>query len=394
MDIFLVGGAVRDQILGLDVSERDWVIVGGTPEALIQEGFRPVGKDFPVFLHPETHEEYALARTERKTRPGYHGFEFDSGRAVTLEEDLARRDLTINAIAQGQDGHLVDPYGGLQDLKARKLRHVTPAFSEDPVRILRVARFMARFKPMGFELAPETLALMKDMVQCGEVDALVPERVLKELMKGLKEPQPSAFFETLDACGALHRIFPEWGSPKATLAILDWSAHQKLPPEALLAIVLHDLGAGELSPPRPQKRLHHLVRLSERLRLPTRTQRLAIRVVRYLDVARRVLQISPGATLDLLQRLDAFRQPDLFALFLTTLRLILGFHRGQEVFPCPEADRLETVRDACAKIPVEPLMARGLKGEALAKAIRSARIQRIETIQNANRERPRTFEKP
>ncbi|MBL8250581.1 MAG: multifunctional CCA tRNA nucleotidyl transferase/2'3'-cyclic phosphodiesterase/2'nucleotidase/phosphatase, partial [Candidatus Competibacter sp.] len=209
MTIYLVGGAVRDELLGLPVKERDWVVVGATPEELLARGFQPVGKDFPVFLHPRTREEYALARTERKTAPGYYGFDIRAGSEVTLEDDLLRRDLTINAMARDGQGRLIDPYHGRRDLEARRLRHVSPAFAEDPVRILRLARFSARYAALGFQVAPETLALMRQMVASGEVDALVPERVWAETVRALGEIRPERFFETLRACGALARIFPE-----------------------------------------------------------------------------------------------------------------------------------------------------------------------------------------
>src|SRR5690625_1566027 len=271
MKVYLVGGAVRDRLLGLPVHERDWVVVGATPEALSEAGYRPVGKDFPVFLHPRTKEEYALARTERKTAPGYQGFSFHASPEVTLEQDLERRDLTINAIAEAEDGTVIDPFGGQADLEARWLRHVSPAFAEDPVRILRLARFAARFEPLGFRIAEETLALCQDMVRDGEVDALVPERVWQELSRALMEPKPSAFIQTLRACGALARLMPEidtlFGVPQPaehhpevdtgvhTLLTLDMTARFDAPLRVRFAAMVHDLGKG--ATPEAEWPRHH-----------------------------------------------------------------------------------------------------------------------------------------
>ncbi|MBX9810274.1 MAG: multifunctional CCA tRNA nucleotidyl transferase/2'3'-cyclic phosphodiesterase/2'nucleotidase/phosphatase, partial [Burkholderiales bacterium] len=245
MKIYSVGGAVRDELLGLPVADRDYVVVGATPEEMVRRGFRPVGKDFPVFLHPRTHEEYALARTERKVARGYHGFEFCSAPGVTLEQDLARRDLTINAIAKDEDGRIIDPFGGAADLKAGLLRHVSPAFAEDPVRILRVARFAARF---GFAIAPETLALMRQMVEAGEADALVAERVWQEVARGLMEKKPSRMFEVLRECGALARVMPEidavlasGGQGEEALRVLDAAAEAGGPLEMRFAALVRTL---------------------------------------------------------------------------------------------------------------------------------------------------------
>jgi tRNA nucleotidyltransferase (CCA-adding enzyme) len=273
MKRYLVGGAVRDALLGLAVGERDWVVTGATPEDMVAAGYRPVGKDFPVFLHPQTQEEHALARTERKTARGYHGFSFRTGPEVTLEEDLLRRDLTVNAIAQDEDGGLFDPHGGRRDLEARLLRHVSPAFAEDPVRVLRVARFHARFAPLGFRIAEETLALMRQMVLAGEVDALVPERVWKETERALMSARPGVFFRTLHECGALARVMPELaalsGVPQRadyhpevdtlvhTLMCLEAAARRELGLPVRVAALLHDLG--KAATPRaewPSHRMH------------------------------------------------------------------------------------------------------------------------------------------
>jgi tRNA nucleotidyltransferase (CCA-adding enzyme) len=333
MRIYTVGGAVRDALLDLPVVDRDYVVVGATPEQMLARGFRPVGKDFPVFLHPETQAEYALARTERKTAPGYHGFVFHADPQVTLEEDLARRDLTINAIAQAEDGTLVDPFGGRRDLEARVLRHVSPAFAEDPVRILRVARFSARFR--NFTLAPETLALMRRMVDNGEVDHLVAERVWQELAKGLMETQPSRLFETLRACGALARLLPEvealFGVPQRadfhpevdtgvhTLMVVDMAARLELTLPARFAALAHDLGKGvtpaEILPRHTGHEAHSVALLGplcERLRVPTDCRDLARLVASFHGDIHRAEALRPGTMVKVLERCDALRRPERF----------------------------------------------------------------------------------
>jgi tRNA nucleotidyltransferase (CCA-adding enzyme) len=300
MKIYQVGGAVRDALLGLPVKDRDHVVVGATPEEMERLGFKPVGKDFPVFLHPETHEEYALARTERKTARGYKGFTVYAAPDVTLEDDLARRDLTINAIARDQYGQLIDPFGGAADLKKGVLRHVSPAFVEDPVRVLRVARFAARF---GFHPAPETLALMREMVANGEVDALVPERVWQELAKGLMDAAPRRMFETLAECGALSRVLPEWSrlDGDRALAALDHAAGRGLP----LAVRYAALFAGG-----PVEAAESA---AVRLRAPTDCRDLAVLAARWSTAARDARRLGAEALVDLLERTDAFRRPDRFA---------------------------------------------------------------------------------
>jgi len=314
MKTYCVGGAIRDELLGLPVKDRDWVVVGATPEALLAQGYRPVGKDFPVFLHPLTHEEYALARTERKTAPGYAGFVFHTDPAVTLEEDLARRDLTINAMARGEDGVLRDPYGGQADLQARIFRHVSPAFAEDPVRILRMARFAARFA--DFRVAPETLQLMQAMVTAGEVDALVPERVWQELARGLMEARPSRMIEVLRDCCALARILPEldrlFGIPQPAryhpeidtgahqLLVLDEAAATGQPLAVRLACLFHDLGKG-LTPAHilPHHYGHEaasetLARdVCDRLKCPADCRDLAVMTAREHGIVHQALQLRP-----------------------------------------------------------------------------------------------------
>ncbi|MDP2810270.1 MAG: multifunctional CCA addition/repair protein [Rhodocyclaceae bacterium] len=333
MNIYAVGGAVRDELLSLPVRERDWVVVGATPEEMVTRGFRPVGRDFPVFLHPETHEECALARTERKTAPGYRGFVFHADATVTLEEDLARRDLTINAIARSDNGELVDPYGGQRDLAAKVLRHVSPAFGEDPVRILRVARFAARFE--DFSVAPETLALMREMAENGEADALVPERVWQELAKGLMETKPSRMFETLRACGALKKILPEmdrlWGVPQRAdfhpevdtgvhaMMVIDAAAGMGLSLPARFAALTHDLGKGTTPADVLPRHIGHESRgaaliapLCKRLRVPADCRDIAVLVARFHGDIHHVDRLRPETRLRLLERCDALRRPERF----------------------------------------------------------------------------------
>jgi len=333
MKVYCVGGAVRDQLLGLPVQDRDWVVVGATPEELLARGFTPVGKDFPVFLHPQTHEEYALARTERKRGHGYHGFIFHASPDVTLEEDLARRDLTINAIAQAEDGALIDPFGGRADLARKILRHVSPAFAEDPVRILRVARFAARFH--DFTLADETLQLMRRMVEAGEVDHLVPERVWQELARGLMEARPARMFETLRACGALVKLLPElerlWGVPQRAdfhpevdtgrhvMMVIDMAARLGLSLPARFAALTHDLGKGltpaELLPRHVghEERSVALIKpLCARLRAPAACRELALLVARYHGEIHKIAELRPETQLKILERCDALRRPARF----------------------------------------------------------------------------------
>ena len=337
MQAYIVGGAVRDGLLGLPVQDRDWVVVGATPDDMLAQGYRPVGKDFPVFLHPETHEEYALARTERKTGPGYRGFVFHTSPDVTLEDDLVRRDLTINAIARAEDGSLVDPCGGQRDLQAKVFRHVSGAFAEDPVRILRVARFAARFP--GFSVAPDTNALMRRMVEQGEVDALVPERVWQEVARGLMEQAPSRMFEVLRDCGALARIMPEldalWGVPQPPLhhpeidtgvhmmLVIDYAAARGHELAVRFAALMHDLGKG-VTPPE-QWPAHHgheglgltlIDALCKRLKVPTDCRDLALMTAREHGNVSRALVLRSNTIVTLFERCDAFRKPQRFAQML------------------------------------------------------------------------------
>ena len=337
MEIYAVGGAVRDELLGLPVKDKDWVVVGATPQDMLASGFVPVGRDFPVFLHPQTHEEYALARTERKTAPGYSGFAFHTAPGVTLEQDLIRRDLTINAMAKDEAGTIIDPHHGRADLAGRVLRHVSPAFAEDPVRILRVARFAARFA--DFSIAAETLELMRSMVAAGEVDALVPERVWQELARGLMEARPARMFEVLRECGALVRLLPEldalWGVPQRAdyhpeidtgvhvMLVIDMSARLAASLPARFAALMHDLGKG-LTPadilPRhyghEARSVALLESICERLRVPADCRDVARLVARFHGDMHRVAELRPETRLTVLERCDALRRPDRFELIL------------------------------------------------------------------------------
>ena len=377
MQVYLVGGAVRDALLGVPVKERDWVVVGGTREELLRLKYREVGRDFPVFLHPETREEHALARLERKVAPGYRGFTVEFGPEVTLEEDLARRDLTINAIAQSADGTLLDPHHGRRDLEARVLRHVSPAFIEDPVRVLRVARFAARFAPLGFKVAPETLALMAAMVQRREVDALVPERVWQETEKALRELQAAEFFRVLRGCGALQPIYPEidalFGVPQPaqwhpeidtglhTLLVLDQAALLSAEPKVRFAALVHDLG--KAATPRaewPSHRGHEersvslIEALAERLRLPADYRELAIIVARYHGIVHRASELRPNTILEFLERADAFRRPERFTQALLACEADARGRTGLEDRPYPQGAYLQAARDAAAAIKPSP----------------------------------------
>lgn len=354
---YLVGGAVRDSLLGLPVKERDWVVVGATPANLRRQGFRQVGRDFPVFLHPESNEEYALARRERKTGPGYTGFDFDASPAVTLEEDLLRRDLTINAMAQAPDGTIIDPFQGRADLESRVLRHVSAAFSEDPVRILRVARFAARFADLQFQVAKETLVLMQGMVQSGEVDALVPERVWKELERALAEPRPDVFFDVLAACDALPVLFPEGvlqGQSALRAALLLTND-----PVIRFAVVLHGLT------------LQKLDSLCTRLRVPNDYSQLAQLVVRFLPIYETVTDCTAEQIVKLLQDLDAFRRAARFEKWLIACQACLpGGSQPALLGRCLQAAVAVDTR----------ALAQGASGPEIAQRIRDARIQAVANI--------------
>jgi tRNA nucleotidyltransferase (CCA-adding enzyme) len=401
MKIYCVGGAIRDELLGLPVKDRDWVVVGATPDELLAEGYKPVGKDFPVFLHPRTHEEYALARTERKTAPGYAGFVFHTDPAVSLEEDLARRDLTINAIARGADGVLVDPYGGQRDLADRVFRHVSPAFAEDPVRILRLARFAARFA--GFTVAPETLALMRGMVAAGEVDALVPERVWQELARGLMEARPSRMIEVLRDCGALARLLPEvdrlFGVPQPArhhpevdtgahlLLVLDAAADAGLPLAGRFACLLHDLGKA-LSPARnlPHHYGHEAVserlavEVCARLKCPADCRDLALMVAREHGNVHRALELRAITAVRLVERCDGLRRPERFVAMLDACACDHRGRTGLGERPYPQRERLLAVLEAVRGVDAGAI-ARGVADKArIPEAIHEARVAAVKAL--------------
>jgi tRNA nucleotidyltransferase (CCA-adding enzyme) len=400
MQTFLVGGAVRDRLLGLPVVEHDWVVVGATPEDLQSRGFKRVGADFPVFLHPLTGEEHALARTERKTAPGYHGFEVTFSPTVTLEDDLRRRDLTVNAMAEDASGRLIDPFGGQADLAARCLRHVSDAFREDPVRILRVARFAARFATLGFSIAPQTRKLMREMVAAGEVAALVPERIWQETAAALATARPDVFISTLRDCGALAVIFPEidalFGVPQPAqwhpeidtgehlLMTLRQSVLLSPKPEVRFAVLTHDLGKG--TTPRRywprhtghEERSAKLVQgLCQRLGAPNRFRDLAITVARYHGLCHHALELRPGTIVRLLDSLDAFRRGERFEDFLLACESDARGRLGREDTPYPQAQWLRSARQAAAAVDVASLIARGLTGAALGEALREERARAV-----------------
>ncbi|MBK8814635.1 MAG: multifunctional CCA addition/repair protein [Methylococcaceae bacterium] len=411
MEKYLVGGAVRDRLLGYSVKERDWVVVGETPESMIKLGFRPVGKDFPVFLHPQNHEEYALARTERKSAPGYKGFVVHADLDVTLEQDLQRRDLTINALAMTPDGEIIDPYGGRDDLEKRLFRHVSPAFAEDPVRILRVARFAARYHPLGFKLAPDTLDLMKAMVEAGEVDHLVPERVWAELFKALNEPSPSAFFYTLKECGALSFIFPEidnlFGVPQPpkyhpavdtgihSLMALEQAALLSDKAEARFAALVHDLGKA-LSP--KENWPHHyghetnglpvLESMCRRLRVPNGFKILAMQVMKHHTHCHKSADLKPGTLVDVLTDLGAFKPQSHFEDFLLACEADAKGRTGLEHLPYPQADYLREVLKAGSTIDITAVLNRDLQGAEIGEAIRQLRIQAVAEIKKIKQSNP------
>jgi tRNA nucleotidyltransferase (CCA-adding enzyme) len=401
MQTYLVGGAVRDRLLGLEPGDRDHVVVGQTPEAMLAAGFRPVGRDFPVFLHPETNEEYALARTERKSGRGYRGFVVDSDPSVTLEEDLGRRDFTINAIAEGEDGALVDPFNGADDLKARVLRHVGAAFVEDPLRVLRAARFMARFAALGFSVAPETMALMRGMSASGELDALVPERVWQELSKALASKQPSAFIRTLHDCGALAAVLPEvealYGVPQRAeyhpevdtgvhVELVCDMAAQLAPGDTAIgfAALTHDLGKAltpEAELPRhvmhEQRGLAPLRALCERLKVPVAHRELALMVCREHLNIHRLLELRDTTVHDLLARCDGFRKPDRIAQLAIACEADKRGRAGLQDEPYPQRNELLRLHAATLAVSARDIASEELTGPQIGDALRKARIEDI-----------------
>ncbi len=408
MKIYLVGGAIRDNLLGRAVSERDWVVVGGAPEALEKLGYRSVGKDFPVFLHPETQEEYALARVERKTAPGYHGFDFVYDGSVTLEEDLSRRDLTINAMAQDSETQeIIDPYNGLSDLKQKKLRHVTDAFQEDPVRILRVARFAARYHTLGFTVASETNALMTRMVEAGEANALTPERVWKETARALLEPNPEVYLQVLRACGALKVIFPEldnlYGVPQPPKyhPEIDCGIHaelvlqqagilsQELP--VIFAAMCHDFGKAQT--PADILPSHHghemrskrlTLELCQRLKIPNELRDIAIYVAEYHGIAHSAFELKATTILKLFESGDCFRQPKKLDWFLLACRADAQGRPGFEQKPYPQVDYLKNLYQRAASVSAQEVIAslHDATGPKIKEGMRRARIAAIQQGMN------------
>ena len=402
METYLVGGCVRDALLGIPVKDRDWVVVGATPDQLRAHGFVPIGKDFPVFLHPQTKEEYALARTERKTAPGYSGFQFHAAADVTLEQDLQRRDLTINAIAQTPDGTLIDPYHGQRDLHARLLRHVSPAFVEDPVRILRVARFAARYANLGFRIASETLTLMATMVNNGEVNALVPERVWQETERALGEAMPQVFFQTLRDCGALKVIFPEidalFGVPQPaehhpeidtgihTMLVLEQATKLSADTQVRFAALLHDLGKGVTPPQAWPHHYEHEARgvplvenVCARLKVPSAYRDLARLVAQYHLHFHRIKELRPGTVLETLQALDALRRPQRFEAFLLACEADSRGRPGYENRPPDKSELFRRYQHAAASVTPDQLPA-GLQGAAIGEALKVKRLEQISAV--------------
>jgi tRNA nucleotidyltransferase (CCA-adding enzyme) len=406
MEIYLVGGAVRDKLLNYPVREKDWVVIGETAESMVKQGYRPVGKDFPVFLHPKSHDEYALARTERKTAPGYKGFTIHASSEVTLEQDLIRRDLTINAIAMSADGQLIDPYGGQCDLKNKIFRHISPAFAEDPVRILRVARFAARYAYLGFTLAEETKALMISMVASGEVDHLVPERVWAELLKALKEKTPTAFFYTLKDCHALAKIFPEinclFGVPQPekyhpeidtglhTMLCLEQATRLSDKPEVRFAALVHDLGKSITSKRNwPHHHGHETIglpilnKLCARLRVPNTYKALATNVMQYHTHCHKAFELKASTITDLLGMLGAFKDNNRLFDFLLACEADAKGRTGLEQASYPQAEMLKLANHAASSINTDSILNSDLKGDKIGSAIHQLRIKSVtEAINN------------
>ncbi len=405
MKVYTVGGAVRDELLGLPVADRDFVVVGATPDEMIALGYKPVGKDFPVFLHPHTHEEYALARTERKTARGYHGFAFHAAPDVTLEQDLARRDLTINAIAKDEQGNLIDPYNGMADIKARVLRHVSPAFAEDPVRILRLARFAARFARLGFAIADETLQLMRGMVANGEVDSLVAERVWQELSRGLMEAKPSRLFEALRACGALARVLPEvdalYGVPQTAahhpevdtfvhvMMVIDYAASQHYALDVRFAALTHDLGKGTTPQAEWPRHIAHEARsvdlvaaLCERLRVPSECRDLALVMAKQHGNIHRAAELRPGTIVQLLQSADAFRKPERFTRLLQACESDARGRLGFGDRPYPQAERMAAAFKAAAAVDAGAIAKQLEDPNRIKDAIHQARVAAVRAALN------------
>ncbi|MEC6745807.1 multifunctional CCA addition/repair protein [Pseudomonas qingdaonensis] len=400
MQIYKVGGAVRDRLLGRPVTDIDWVVVGATVEQMQAQGYRPVGADFPVFLHPHSGEEYALARTERKSGRGYGGFTFHASPEVTLEEDLVRRDLTINAMAEDEQGRITDPYKGQQDLQDRILRHVSPAFAEDPLRVLRVARFAARYAGLGFQVAPETLALMRELSESGELQALTAERSWKEIARALMEEQPQVFIQVLRDCGALKQLMPEldvlFGVPQPaahhpeidtgvhTLSVLEQAARHNQPLTVRWACLLHDLGKG-LTPEEEWPRhiahehrgLKAIKAVNQRFKVPRDCQELALLVGEYHTHGHRALELKASTLLELLQRFDVYRRPQRFEEFIAACEMDARGRLGLEERDYPQAAYLRGAADAARAVAVQPLVEKGFTGQGLGEAIKRERLSAL-----------------
>ncbi len=398
MKVYCVGGAIRDELLGMPIKDRDWVVVGGTPEQLVADGYLPVGRDFPVFLHPTTREEYALARTERKTARGYRGFQVYFAPDVTLEDDLQRRDLTINAMARDADGTLFDPYDGFTDLKNGVLRHVSASFTEDPVRILRLARFAARFT--GFTVAPETMDLMRTMVHSGEVDALVPERVWQEIAKGLMEARPSRMFEVLRACDALGRVIPEldrlWGVPQRAdhhpevdtgvhvMMVVDYAATHGFPLGVRFAALMHDLGKGMTPTDALPRHIGHEAKSAElleavcaRLRTPVDVRDLARLVAREHGLIHRALELRPATLVQLLERLDVFRRAARLDDVLMACEADYRGRLGLMDRDYPQAAHLRRASDAARAVDAGAIARACADAESIRAQVHAARVAAV-----------------
>lgn len=401
--MYLVGGAVRDSLLGIPPQERDWVVVGASPDEMLAEGYRQVGASFPVFLHPKTGEEYALARTERKQGHGYHGFEVDFHPGVTLEEDLERRDLTINAMARDAEGRLVDPFGGRKDLEARLLRHVSPAFAEDPLRVLRVARFAARLAPLGFRVHGSTMELMREMADSGELDHLVAERVWAEIAKAMAAERPAAFVEVLRACGALAQLLPEvdalFGVPQPEayhpevdtgehmLMTMNLAAREAWSPRVVFALLLHDLGKGITPPAEWPRHIGHeksgiplVERVCQRLRVPGAYRDLALKVCELHLRCHRVCEMRPAKLMALIESADLLRRPETLPEFVHACEADYRGRKGLESRPYPQAQRLRAALDAALSVRARDLDRKDLEGAEVGRLLRQERIRAIAAL--------------
>ena len=393
MQIYKVGGAVRDRLLGRQVTEVDWVVVGATTEEMQALGYRPVGADFPVFLHPKTGEEYALARTERKSGRGYGGFTFHASPEVTLEEDLIRRDLTINAMAEDDHGHVIDPYGGQRDLEARLLRHASPAFAEDPLRVLRVARFAARYAELGFVVADETMALMRQLAESGELQALTPERSWKEISRALMEPHPEVFIQMLHDCGALHELFPEFDAllapsgsndgGKPSLEVMRQSAHYQQPLPVRWACLLH--GLGDKKPGQPE---NPIAAINARFKVPRDCQELALLVGAHQRQAQQAESLPAAELFELLQHFDIYRRPERFEQFLAACEMIARGQTARTLDAYPLATYLRAAADAARAVQAGPLIEQGYKGAELGQALLRKRLEAIEGFRQQHAAHP------